>query len=92
MTMPKLPKLPQLPEVTFNRSGYEIRADILALAKDAVQVEYSSKFAGWELTAKKDYEGQLVTSVTMPQVPGIEQILVAAEQMYKFVNSTNPRN
>jgi hypothetical protein len=28
---------PKLPEVKFNKNGYEIRADILALAKDAVQ-------------------------------------------------------
>ena len=80
---------PKLPEVSFTKNGYQIRADILAMAKDAVQVEYSSKFAGWEMTAKKDHEGQLITSVSMPQVPGLSQILEAAEKMYVFVNSAN---
>lgn len=80
-------KTPKLPEVTFTKNGYQIRSDILALAKDAVQTEYSAKFAGWELTAKKDHDGQLITSVTMPQVPGLEQILDAAEKMYAFVNT-----
>ena len=31
---------PKAPEVKFNKNGYEIRADVLALAKDAVM--YSS--------------------------------------------------
>ena len=39
---------PKLPEVKFNKNGYELRTDILAMAKDMVQQEYSSKFAGWE--------------------------------------------
>ena len=28
---------PKLPEVKFNKNGYEIRTDILDMAKDAVQ-------------------------------------------------------
>lgn len=80
---------PKLPEVTFTKNGYQIRTDILALAKDAVQVEFSSKFAGWAMTADKDNYGQLMTSESMPQVPGLEHILEAAEKMYAFVNDAN---
>ena len=82
---------PKLPEVKFNQSknGYEIRSDILALAKDAVIEEYKYKYAGWELTAKKDEKtGELVGTVTMPEVPGLDKILEAAEKMYAFVNSS----
>ena len=76
------------PEVKFNKNGYEIRADILALAKDQVVGEFQAKFAGWELKAKKDEKtGQLVTEVAMPEYPGVDKILEAAEKMYTFVNA-----
>ena len=79
---------PKLPEVKFNKNGYEIRADILALAKDAVVEEYHSKFQGWEISSKKDAKtGQIVTTVGMPEVPGLDKILEAAEKMYAFVNT-----
>lgn len=77
----------KLPQVQFNKNGYEIRADILSLAKDAIVEEYKAKFHGWEVSAKKDETtGQLVTTVEMPEVPGLDQILAAAEKMYSFVN------
>ena len=79
---------PKLPEVKFNKNGYEIRTDILAMAKDMVQTEYSTKFAGWELTAKRDEKtGQLVNSVAMPEFPGLDKVLETAEKMYAFVNT-----
>ena len=80
---------PKLPEVKFNKNGYELRTDILAMAKDMVQQEYSSKFAGWELTAKRDEKtGQLVSTVTMPEFPGLDKILETPEKMYGFVNQS----
>ena len=79
---------PKLPEVKFNKNGYEIRADILALAKEAVVEEYKFKYAGWEVSAKKDEKtGEIVSSVSMPDVPGLDKILEAAEKMYSFVNA-----
>ena len=76
---------PKLPEVKFNKNGYEIRSDILAIAKDATMQEYAHKFAGWEISQRK-IDGQLFTSVEMPTVPGLDKILEAAEKMYAFVN------
>jgi hypothetical protein len=79
---------PKLPEVKFNKNGYEIRTDILAMAKDMVQSEYSTKFAGWEMTATRDEKtGQIVNTVTMPEFPGLDKVLETAEKMYSFVNS-----
>lgn len=79
---------PKLPEVKFNRNGYEIRTDILAMAKDQLQSEYSYKFQGWEMTATRDDKtGQIVTTVGMPEMPGLDKILEAAEKMYSFVNT-----
>jgi len=78
---------PKMPQVQFNKNGYEIRADILALAKDAIVEEYQAKFHGWEVSAHKDEKtGQLVTTVAMPEVPGLDKILEAAQKMYDFVN------
>jgi hypothetical protein len=83
---------PKIPEVKFNKNGYEIRSDILGMAKDLVEKEYSMKFAGWELTATKDpVTGQLVSTVAAPSFPGLEQILETAEKMYGFVNQGTPK-
>jgi hypothetical protein len=79
---------PKLPEVKFNKNGYEIRSDILAMAKDLVQQDFQVKFAGWEMTAQKDEKtGQIVSKVDMPEFPGMDKVLEAAEKMYAFVNT-----
>ena len=79
---------PKLPEVKFNKNGYEIRSDILAMAKDVVMQDYQVKVAGWQLTAAKDEKtGQIVSTVAMPEFPGMEKILEAAEKFYGFVNT-----
>ena len=78
---------PKLPEVKFNKNGYEIRTDILDMAKSLVSEEFHSKFQGWELTTAKDPStGKLVTTVGMPTFPGLDKVLETAEKMYSFVN------
>ena len=84
--MSKTFNTPGLPEVKFNKNGYEIRADILSMAKDLVTHDYGVKFQGWEVTATRDEKtGQIVSKVGMPEVPGLEQVLATAEKMYNFV-------
>ncbi len=79
---------PKLPEVKFNKNGYEIRTDILAMAKDLVAQDFHVKFQGWEMTAQRDEKtGQIVSTVAMPQFPGLDKVLETAEKMYAFVNS-----
>jgi hypothetical protein len=82
---------PKLPEVKFNKNGYEIRTDILGMAKDLVQSEYSMKFHGWEMSAERDSTGQIVTKVGMPEFPGLDKVLETAEKMYAFVNTGNKK-
>lgn len=82
---------PKLPEVKFNKNGYEIRTDILAMAKDMVQQDFQVKFAGWEMTAERDGKGQIVTKVGMPEFPGLDKVLETAEKMYAFVNAGSKR-
>jgi hypothetical protein len=87
--IPKMPELPKMPEFKTTKSGYEIRADILAIAKDMVQTEYSMKFHGWEMSATRNEKtNQIITTVDMPTFPGLDKILETAEKMYSFVNQT----
>ena len=86
MSQFETPKLPEF-KVIPSKNGYEIRSDILAMAKDTVQAEYSFKFAGWEQTVERDEKtGKVITTVSMPEVPGLDKVLEAAEKMYAFVN------
>ena len=82
--------LPKLPEVKFNKNGYEIRADVLAMAKDYVGQDFHYKYVGWEASIERDKDGKIVTTVQMPEFPGVEKVLEAAEKMYAFVNQNTP--
>ena len=83
---------PKLPEVKFNKNGYEIRTQILDMAKGLISEEYHSKFNGWEMTVAKDEKtGKLVTTVGMPEFPGLDKVLETAEKMYAFVNQNTPK-
>ena len=78
---------PKAPEVKFNRNGYEIRTEVLDMAKAFTEFEYSMKFAGFEQSATRDPEtGQIVNKTQMPDVPGVEQVLENAEKFYEFIN------
>jgi len=83
---------PKLPEVKFNKNGYEIRTQILDMAKGLISEEYHSKFNGWEMTVAKDEKtGKLVTTVGMPEFPGLDRVLETAEKMYAFVNQNTTK-
>jgi len=82
----------KVPEVKFNKNGYEIRTEILEMAKDIVQAEYHVKFQGWEMTAERDEKtGQIISKVTMPEFPGLDKVLETAEKMYAFVNQATKK-
>lgn len=79
--------IPKVPEVKFNKNGYEIRTEILDMAKAFVTEDFHTKFAGWEMSAERDEKtGQIITKVGMPTFPGLDAILETAEKMYQFVN------
>jgi hypothetical protein len=84
--------MPKAPEVKFQKNGYEIRSEILKMAKDLVAEEYHSKFHGWELSVTRDEKGVVTTKVGMPEFPGLDQVLATAEKMYAFVNAATPKN
>lgn len=88
----KLPSMPKMPEFKTTKSGYEIRTDILGMAKEIVLEDFRMKFHGWEMSAMKDTSThQIITTVDMPSFPGLDKILETAEKMYNFVNQTTTK-
>ena len=78
---------PKLPEVKFNKNGYEIRTEILEMAKSLVIDEYHAKYMGWNVSQERDEKtGQIITTVDMPEFPGLDRVLDTAQKMYDFVN------
>ena len=76
-----------MPKVTTNKNGYEIRTKVLEMAQSNVWQDNHAKFGGWEQSVKRDPEtNEIVTSITMPEVPGTDAVLQAAEKFYDFVN------
>jgi hypothetical protein len=76
-----------MPTVKPNKNGYEIRTKVLEMAKDNVWQDYYAKYGAWETSVKKE-GNEVVTTVTMPEVPGADQVLAAAEKFYEFVSGT----
>ena len=78
---------PQLPEVKFNKNGYEIRTQVLDMAKQFTEFEFSSKWMGFENSTKRDPQtGQIISKVDMPEIPGVDKVLDTAEKFYDFIN------
>ena len=76
------------PEVKFTKNGYEIRTDILEMAKSLVIEDFHAKFNGWEQTVGRDsHSGQIIAKTTMPEFPGLDKILETSEKMYRFVEN-----
>lgn len=74
------------PEVKFNKNGYEIRTDILGMAKDLAVQEFQAKFGDWQMSVEKDKDGKIVHKVDMPDFPNLDIILANAEKLYSFIN------
>jgi hypothetical protein len=84
-------KMKQLvPQVSFNKNGYEIRAHMLEMAQNQLWQDYQAKWGAFYTSISK--EGQeVVTKVEMPTVPGVDQVLAAAEKFYAFVNQNTKK-
>ena len=74
-----------MPKITTNKNGYEIRTKVLEMAQNNIWQDYHAKLGQFETTVAKDGD-EVVTTVTMPEVPGVDAVLEAAEKFYDFVN------
>ena len=73
-----------VPVMKPNKNGYEIRTKVLEMAQTQMWQDYNAKWGAWE--TKVTMEGdEMVTTVTMPDIPGVEEVVKAAERMYSFV-------
>jgi hypothetical protein len=78
-----------MPKVSFNKNGYEIRTQVLDMAKQWNEFEYAQKWLGFETSTKRDpNSGEFVTTVGMPEIPGVDQVLETAEKFYDFINKS----
>ena len=76
-----------MPKVQTNKNGYEIRTKVLEFAQNNVWQDYHAKWGQFETTMKKDGD-EVVTEVTMPEVPGADKVLEAANMVYDFVSGS----
>ena len=74
-----------MPQVKTNKNGYEIRTKVLEFAQNNVWQDYHAKYGQWETSVNKEND-EVVMKVTMPEVPGADAVLDAAEKFYNFVN------
>ena len=74
-----------IPQVKTNKNGYEIRTKVLEFAQNQTWQDYHAKWGQFETTVKKDGD-EVVTEVSMPEVPGADKVLEAANKFYEFVN------
>lgn len=79
-----------VPQVSFNKNGYEIRAQMLEMAQQQLWQDYNAKFGAFSTSISKEGK-DVVTKVAMPTVPGVEQVLEAAEKFYAFVNQNTKK-
>ena len=74
-----------MPTVKPNKNGYEIRTKVLEMAQNNVWQDFHAKWGQYETSVTKEGD-EVVTKVDMPEVPGADAVLEAAEKFYAFVN------
>ena len=74
-----------MPKITTNKNGYEIRTKVLEMAQNNIWQDYHAKLGQFETTVAKDGD-EVVTTIAMPEVPGVEAVMEAADKFYDFVN------
>lgn len=79
-----------MPQVKPNKNGYEIRTKVLEFAQNQVWQDFHAKWGAFETSISRDGK-ELVTKVDMPEIPGAEKVLEAAEKFYAFVSGTTDK-
>ena len=74
-----------MPQVKPNKNGYEIRTKVLEMAQTQMWNDYHAKLGAFETSVTKEGD-EVVTKVAMPEVPGADAVLEAADKFYNFVN------
>ena len=77
-----------MPQVKPNKNGYEIRTKVLDMAQNQVWQDYHANWGAFEATVSKE-GSELVTKVSLPEVPGADSVLATAQKFYEFVSGNN---
>ena len=75
-----------MPTVKPNKNGYELRTKVIEFAQNQTWQDYYAKWGQFETSVKKD-GNEVVTTVTLPDVPGAETVLETAQKFYDFVSN-----
>lgn len=75
-----------IPQVKPNKNGYELRTKVLEFAQTQAWQDYHAKWGQFETSIKKD-GNEVVTTVTLPEVPGADTVLETAQKFYDFVSN-----
>jgi hypothetical protein len=75
-----------MPNVKPNKTGFEIRTKVLEFAQNQVWQDYHAKWGAFETSVSKEGD-EVITKVQMPEVPGVDKVLEAAEKFYSFVSN-----
>jgi len=79
-----------MPTVKPNKNGYEIRTKVLEFAQLQAWQDYHAKLGAFETKVTKEND-EVVTTVTMPEVPGADAVLETAQKFYDFVSGTTTK-
>ena len=79
-----------MPQVKANKNGYEIRTKVLEFAQNQVWQDFHAKWGAFETSMKKDGD-EVVTEIAMPEVPGADAVLEAANKFYDFVSGNTKK-
>lgn len=78
-----------IPTVKTNANGYEIRTSVLEFAQNQAWNDYHAKWGQFETTIERTSDGKIVTTVNMPEVPGVDTVLETANKFYEFINNNS---
>ena len=73
-----------------NKNAYEIRTEVLAMAKDLITDRFHSVRNNWEQSQDRHPEtGQILSIEDAPLYPTSADILAEAKALYAFVDTKN---
>lgn len=70
---------------TMAKTGYEIRLNILEMARGHLMDGFNSELHKWSETHMRDDKGMIIDSEDYPTFPKVSDILEKASELYKFV-------
>ena len=70
-----------------NKNAYEIRTDILSMAKDLIMDRFHNSTNNWQSSTDRHPEtGQILSTTDAPVYPTSQDILAEAKALYAFVD------